>query len=566
MSVLYVKWKSASRAAIRKSSIDNLLITELSTETSNWTKLLKRLLNVILFLSQRGLALFGSSQHIYDPDNGNFLGIIELLSKYDPILSEHNGFSILTITQKKTGKEIAARILHVLTLLNIDFKLCTGQAYDNGPNMAGKYKGVQAVFLEENPNCMFASCGNHTLNLVGVDCAESCKEAILYFGIVQQMYNFFSSSPERWEILKQHVSASLHGISKTRWSARIEAVKPVARHLNSLRTALKELQSLNLTVSAQSELQSIQKYLSKFECSAMSSLWMKLLTMIHQTNLIIEARNATLDVEMENIKNLMDSIQQIREKWDAVLSESKLIAMNIDISPEFFTTRKLKTKFDSEQHNKINVFYVIIGSILEGLKRRFESQQQICSIFGFLWHFNKMSNEELLSATTNFQKKYHKEILSDTSDEIIFLKQIYSTNFTSDCKPKELFQEILELGLSGVFPNISIALRIFISLPVSVASGERSFNVLKQVKNYHCSIMGQERLNGLAMLNINCDIARKLDFSTVPSNHSSLIPTFLSLLLMAKGKGIRLSEDKRVEIMAKLKKSDAPSKRAIARE
>ncbi|XP_065642524.1 zinc finger MYM-type protein 5-like [Hydra vulgaris] len=93
MSVLhkqnYVKWKSASRAALRKSSIDNLLITELSTETSNWTKLLERRLNVILFLYERGLALFGSSQHIYDPDNGNFLGIIELLSKYDPILSEH---------------------------------------------------------------------------------------------------------------------------------------------------------------------------------------------------------------------------------------------------------------------------------------------------------------------------------------------------------------------------------------------------------------------------------------------------------------------------------------------
>ncbi|XP_065650752.1 uncharacterized protein LOC136078864 [Hydra vulgaris] len=320
--------------------------------------------------------------------------------------------------------------------------------------MAGKYKGVQAVLLEENPNCMFASFGNHTLKFVGVDCAESCKEAILYFGIVQQMYNFFSSSPQRWEILKQHVPASLHGISKTRWSARIEAVKPVARHLNSLRTALKELQSLNL---------------------------------------------------------------KIREKWDAVLSESKLIAMNIDISPEFSTTRKLKTQFDSEQHYKINVFYVIIGSILAVLKRRFESQQQICSIVGFLWHFNKMSNEELLSATTNFQKKYHKEILSGISDEIIFLKQIYSTNFTSDCKPKELFQEILELGLSGVFPKILIALQIFISLPVSVASGERSFNVLKQVKNYHRSTMGQERLNGLAMLNINCDIARKLEFSTVVS-------------------------------------------------
>jgi hypothetical protein len=48
-----------------------------------------------------------------------------------------------------------------------------------------------------------------------------------------------------------------------------------------------------------------------------------------------------------------------------------------------------------------------------------------------------------------------------------------------DWKLKELFQEILELGPSGVFTNIPIALRIFVSLPASLASGERSFSVFK---------------------------------------------------------------------------------------
>ena len=66
-----------------------------------------------------------------------------------------------------------------------------------------------------------------------------------------------------------------------------------------------------------------------------------------------------------------------------------------------------------------------------------------------------------------------------------------------------------------MFPNTITALRIFASLPASVASGERNFNVLEQVKNYHRSTMGQGRLNGLAMLNINYDIARRLDFTSL---------------------------------------------------
>ena len=40
-------------------------------------------------MSERGLALSGSNQQIGDRSNGNFLGIIELLGKYDPLLSEH---------------------------------------------------------------------------------------------------------------------------------------------------------------------------------------------------------------------------------------------------------------------------------------------------------------------------------------------------------------------------------------------------------------------------------------------------------------------------------------------
>jgi hypothetical protein len=50
-----------------------------------------------------------------------------------------------------------------------------------------------------------------------------------------------------------------------------------------------------------------------------------------------------------------------------------------------------------------------------------------------------------------------------------------------------------------VFPNITIALHIFISLPASVASGECTFNVLKQIKNYYCSDMGQDCLSEFAM-------------------------------------------------------------------
>jgi len=87
----------------------------------------------------------------------------------------------------KTGQEIASRLFCLLKELKLDLKNCVGQGYDNGANMAGKYNGAQAVLLKENDNCTFCSFGNHTLNLVGVNSAKSCNEAIFFL----VLYNKF---------------------------------------------------------------------------------------------------------------------------------------------------------------------------------------------------------------------------------------------------------------------------------------------------------------------------------------------------------------------------------------
>jgi hypothetical protein len=66
-----------------------------------------------------------------------------------------------------------------------------------------------------------------------------------------------------------------------------------------------------------------------------------------------------------------------------------------------------------------------------------------------------------------------------------------------------------------MFPNVSVALRILLTIPVTVASGERSFSKLKLIKTYSRSTMAQDRLVGLALLSIGNDIASCLNYSEV---------------------------------------------------
>ena len=218
--------------------------------------------------------------------------------------------------------------------------------------------------------------------------------------------------------------------------------------------------------------------MSKFECDLLSTLWLKLLTMILETNLVITVRDATLDVASDNIDYLMKHIQLICEQWGIILQEAKLVAQNEGNSTDFSLSRYLSTQPEAEQHYKVKVFTTIIDSILSGLQCRFNSLKHICTKFGCLWQFNTLSNEGLSSLADQFCERYSKHISRKLFEELIFLKCIYSTNFKLASKPHYLFQKMLELGFLSIFSNACVGLRIFLTLAVSVATAERSFSIV----------------------------------------------------------------------------------------
>ncbi|RYA67598.1 hypothetical protein DD592_27420 [Enterobacter cloacae complex sp. 2DZ2F20B] len=74
-----------------------------------------------------------------------------------------------------------------------------------------------------------------------------------------------------------------------------------------------------------------------------------------------------------------------------------------------------------------------------------------------------------------------------------------------------MLEYILENKLVSTFPNIFIAIRILLTLPVSIATGERSFSKLKLTKNYLRATMSQTRLSDLGIISKENNILDSLD-------------------------------------------------------
>lgn len=87
---------------------------------------------------------------------------------------------------------------------------------------------------------------------------------------------------------------------------------------------------------------------------------------------------------------------------------------------------------------------------------------------------------------------------------------------TVDKEPLRTFfglcQLIYKTGLQELYPYVNIALRIFLTIPASNCSAERSFSVMKRIKNYLRTSMSTDRLNWLAILTIESEITKRINY------------------------------------------------------
>ena len=76
-------------------------------------------------------------------------------------------------------------------------------------------------------------------------------------------------------------------------------------------------------------------------------------------------------------------------------------------------------------------------------------------------------------------------------------------------------------SLATTYSDVCTAYIMYMPVPVTVATAERSFSKLKRIKNFFRSSMSQERLGGLALLSIENEQDKNLDFRKVIQQFAS---------------------------------------------
>ena len=338
--------------------------------------------------------------------------------------------------------------------------------------------------------------------------------------------------------MQETASLSLHRLSDTRWSARIDAVKPLVKRpreiLQSLSTVKMEL---DLPADVCSEVDSLANWIQSFEFVVLASFWFKTLQAIDDVSRALQSSSLTLDDEAELTKSLISTLQRIRDSWPIILEECRLVAAGLGVQEDFKETRRRKPHLflsDSqaahhqhetpELHFKINIFYVALDTLIQQISARHDTTMKLNAMLSFIW--NPTAEADLrITKAQELSKSYPKDLKVDE-----FVEEVRCMGTL--CQPgKALFSmgQVTSLqflnvlyrkGLQNLFPQTCIALRIFVSIPVTVAEAERTFSKLSLVKNCLRSTMSEGRLSSLVVLASEHDLPCKLSYDSIIESFS----------------------------------------------
>lgn len=211
------------------------------------------------------------------------------------------------------------------------------------------------------------------------------------------------------------------------------------------------------------------------------------------------------------------------------------LAEEIGIEPNFESTiprhriRRKNRNFsyeaidDPKEKFKIEFFYFTIDQAQNALTVRFEQLYHHSDAFQFLYDIYDLKSipkETLLKHCKDLEI-----VLTDGDSKDInafeLAEEISAVSALLDKKssPSNTLQFITLLNFA---PNLCIALRLLLTIPITVASGERSFSKLKLIKNFLRSTTTQTRLNGLALLAIEHELANKIDIKDILKKFAEL--------------------------------------------
>ncbi|KAL4090609.1 hypothetical protein QTP88_025408 [Uroleucon formosanum] len=422
--------------------------------------------------------------------NESFIGFVEILDQ--------------------SGVGLEESIINCITKSNLNLPKLRGQGYDGAANISGVYSGVLARLKSKHKLATYIHCAFYNLNLVLNDAMNSSTEVKNFFGLVEKMYTFFSNSIKRWQLLlsseSSDISITLKRLCTTRWSSRYDSLLAIRHRYVDILKCLSQIVLRSKNEDEIFEANYLKVHMEDFQFIFSVIFIGKFLETVNVVSKVLQSPKQKLSTAVSLLNsaliNLQEYSRRVKRFYDEILQDY------------CFTS--------AEEYFKINIIYLTLDNAIMQLKERFTSLNNVFKIFEVIQPNSliNLTDEHIYISANKLVEYYDSDLSNALAGQILSFRSCFKEEITKRTSVKAI-TELLVIEnpiLATTFSEICTACMLFLTLPVTVATAERSFPKLKLIKNYLRSTMCEERLSGLGILSIENDRARQLNLKEIINN------------------------------------------------
>lgn len=417
-----------------------------------------------------------------------------------------------------SGKGLASAILTFLSDLNVDMEGLVGQGYDGAAAMSGRLTGVQAIISEKHPSALYMHCASHCLNLT-LTSSSSVAAVRNAQGIISEVTNFVNHSAKRVYLLENIIDESvtentrkrrLKTLCPTRWAERHDSILTFFEMMPAITELLERCEAGN-DIEIVTKARMMQKAMSDPSFIVTICVLKDILGVTLNLSVILQKVDSDLYRAVSYIEDVIQVLSNrrsgVEQSFAKLWQEAKILADKVGV--ELIKPRVVKRQVhrenipssSDEEYYRRTVYIQFLDHVIGEMKRRFEQHNAVALKIGIL-----IPEVCVLQSSAALQPLLDVYGIFVQKDQVNTEYEIWQQMWKSSQNRPKSVTAALEKCDKQLFPNIHTLLRIIATIPITNASGERSFSTLKRLKTYLRSTMSEERLCSLALINVHKDL------------------------------------------------------------
>ena len=272
----------------------------------------------------------------------------------------------------------------------------------------------------------------------------------------------------------------------------------------------------------------IKKQVENFDFLFMLVVQCKILEIVNIPSKAMQYNTIDLISAHKLLQKAAQNIAELRTSFDAVMNEASSISSQWGLPRQFSNkrTKKTKTFFDELSEGialsdpvkrfRVTVILPLMDIVSRQLINRFEGMNALVMAYQVLEpsFLSSASHFNIKEEAKKFSYKFADNVSPLFPSQMLSIKTSFKEKIAHLKSAKEMasFLIIENASFATSYPDVRTAYMMYLTVPVTVATAERSFSKLKLIKNFLRSSMSQERLSGLSLLSIEHERAKTLDF------------------------------------------------------